>query len=637
MADIDADIDKGVGTTTPKQDLDSTRSGWLKNYPPLITFLLAVMIAVLVLPSSLNLPNSNPSTVLEYAPVPPEDDTPSPPEGNISQLGLGSSSGLTTGQKDGPGAGSKPGGKGDKPITKKCVGKPARQAEDPNAPPCVPYFEGDNGGQTWQGVTAKEIVVIVYADRFITSGGSSGGETSPTANTYCDVDKPPDTENTCAARDGGSGLAVKQPRRDHFQVQIVRAYSKYFNERFQTYDRRVHFYIFWTNANSASTRRADASANWERYKPFAAIQIPAFGGYDDAYTEAVVKRSIMSFGALLPRANSYFRANAPYIWNFWPDVEHWADQYTSYICQKVAPYPVQHAGQGVENGGPRKFGFMYTIDPRFPALTYFANLVRAGIKSCPNGHSVTIAAEAPFSRHQYAIDNNSKALTEARTNVAEMQKAGVTSIIWAGGYETQHSLAAYDAKWFPEWIVAGDQWQDTIVNGRFQQQDVWNKHAWLMTNFLREDKQEEAPCRQAYLEADPHGDEEDSACDLYRSMFMLFKAIQVAGPYLQPETVDQGQHAIPRTKSPSPFVASCFYDPGDFTCVKDAREAWWDKDAPDPDGDPDEKGCWRMVRDGKRYLAGEWEGEDDVMDNPSDPCDNQGNSYDIHPYGDLPE
>ena len=53
------------------------------------------------------------------------------------------------------------------PSTKRCVGKPPRQTEDPLAPPCVASFAGDNFGVTYQGVTKDEISVLFYFDGFI--------------------------------------------------------------------------------------------------------------------------------------------------------------------------------------------------------------------------------------------------------------------------------------------------------------------------------------------------------------------------------------------------------------------------------------------------------------------------------------
>ena len=73
-------------------------SDWARRYPPLLSVAIALVIAIAVLPSALNLPQSNPSTTLEFAPVPPEDDAPPPPPGsNLGELGLGSTSGLEQG------------------------------------------------------------------------------------------------------------------------------------------------------------------------------------------------------------------------------------------------------------------------------------------------------------------------------------------------------------------------------------------------------------------------------------------------------------------------------------------------------------------------------------------------------------
>jgi hypothetical protein len=55
-----------------------------------------------------------------------------------------------------------PGGKGVNPSNKRCVGNPPRQTEDPTSPPCVAFFDGDNFGSTYQGVTGEEIRVLIY-------------------------------------------------------------------------------------------------------------------------------------------------------------------------------------------------------------------------------------------------------------------------------------------------------------------------------------------------------------------------------------------------------------------------------------------------------------------------------------------
>jgi hypothetical protein len=55
-------------------------------------------------------------------------------------------------------------------------------------------------------------------------------------------------------------------------------------------------------------------------------------------------------------------------------------------------------------------------------------------------------------------------------------------------------------------------------------------------------------------------------------------------------------------------------------------EQWWDPSGRSRGGGTpsNRPGCWRSVREGKRYRAGTWEGKDDVFRSRADPC----NSYD---------
>src|SRR5688572_6143960 len=106
-----------------------------RQYPPLVLAALMMLLLLGVMPSALNIPQSNPAETLEYAPVPPEDQDQPPPatSGNFSSLGLGSSSGLASSAAPEalPGGGEVGGRAVKKPSTKRCVGTPPRQTEDP--------------------------------------------------------------------------------------------------------------------------------------------------------------------------------------------------------------------------------------------------------------------------------------------------------------------------------------------------------------------------------------------------------------------------------------------------------------------------------------------------------------------------
>jgi hypothetical protein len=576
-----------------------------------------------IMPSALNLPQANPSTVLEYAPVPPEDEDPPPQsEGSLSSLSLGSSNTVETGIK--PPELDLGDSKAEQPITKNCVGDPPRQTEDPNSPPCVPFFEADNGGETWQGVTGDEIRVIFYTSTSLTAGGEDPPEDSPNAGEYCDVDAKPDSNPRCF--DQNSMI------HDHNTVRQVRALSKFFNQRFQTYGRHVHIYVYYSSSlQTPASRRTEAHDNWETIQPFAVIDNAFFGGYNDVYADAMARRKVLVYSGFSGQPNQLYRENAPFLWTFWPDVEHWVDQYTTYLCQKVIPFnTVKHAGGSVDNGQPRKYGFLSTNDEGYPGLQLFASLVKANIrKGCPNGHRADIVGEWYYPNAQFSIDSDPAATQAARQNVPEMVAAGVTTILWLGGQETEHGKAMTTQGWYPEIVVAGDLVNDFSEPADLQDQEAWS-HAWGATNQLREDRAEDVPCKNAFREGDPQGtnDDQAGACAVYRAFFMLHRSIQVAGPFLTPDAVDHGNHSVPRQASSDPYTAACFFDPNDYSCVKDMHEMWWDPDAPDPDGDPETNGCYRIVAGGKRYLAGTWKGDDtQVFKNQSDVCNNVDGQY----------
>src|SRR5579884_2613954 len=132
---------------------------WHRRYPPLAAAVGALALAVFALPSALNLPQANPGQTLEYAPVPGQSSQSS--SGNFAGLGLGSG-----GAASGAGGLAQPGpaGTGTQPSSKHCVGNPPRQTEDPLSPPCVAFFQGDNGGRTYTGVTATEVRVLYYLE-----------------------------------------------------------------------------------------------------------------------------------------------------------------------------------------------------------------------------------------------------------------------------------------------------------------------------------------------------------------------------------------------------------------------------------------------------------------------------------------
>jgi hypothetical protein len=576
----------------------SSGSEWSRKYPPLITILVALVLAIAVLPSALNLPQTNPTQTLEYAPIPPEDNEEPPPvEGNLSSLGLGSSSGVAEDAIGGDGAGPTPpplpGGKGVSPSNKRCVGNPPRQTEDPTSPPCVAFFDGDNFGATYQGVTEDEVRVLVYMSGGVRYINSSEKELAPTSE-YFDLFEPPDPDEFVAVR----GL---------------RAWQRYFNDRFQTYGRAVHFFVYFDNASgSPEARRADAADNFAQVKPFAVVTDVSFGGNEVDYVEAMARRGVLNFGTLNGKAESFFRKFPKLIWGYDPTIEYQAKAFSSYVCQKVVGKPAVLAGNsraGNMQGRPRKLGLLHTSDENHADRIRLAELVQQQVESCGG----EIEALSNFTPCCF-VRNNGGDPDKAATDMSDFSAKGITTILWPGGMDGWTANAAAGQGYFPEWIVLGDDLLDgNEQNRQARNGPAFHNRAILITPEVFAPARTQQRCFQAFREADQQMVGQDIAyvCDYYRNLFQLFTGIQVAGPRLGPSSVDKGYHAIPAVASKDNQSPSCFYDTGDYTCVKDNTIQVWDDQTAPPD--ENRNGCWRIIRNGARHFPGEYpEGNLDV-------------------------
>lgn len=565
-----------------------------KRYPPLAVLAVGVFLAATILPSALNLPQSNPSQTLEYAPVPPEGDDNPPPGGNLSSLGLGSSSSLKQGFSETPGDqfGSSSAGQRRNPSSKRCVGKPPRQTEDPLAPPCVAYFEGNNFGATHPGVTASEIRVLIYYD------GSISGD--PPCQSYYDLNEP-------TPADAGPQAA--------FNMAPFRIYQRYFNDRFQTYNRKAHMFLYHAHCDfSAESRLADAADNFRVVRPFAVLNFAY--DYAPTYSQAMASRGVLIFGSAFQHTAAFHRGHPGFVWGYRPTYEHQVDLYTSYLCKKVVPHRVSF-GRQEDFGKVRKFGLLYTDTESFPDLQYVGELVRKKVEAC--GGDIAVSRGMPYASRNDAY---------AAQNIAAFQDEKVTTLLWTGLYESRQSQVATAVRYTPEILVMGQHDgsdNNSNISSQRSGQEFWN-HAWAVTNYAREGPIREEVCAQAILDAEPQADEDAVflGCFWYHHVFQLFVGIQVAGPRLTPANVEDGFRAIPAKASTSPKAPACFYEPNDFTCVKDAAAEWWDSEGRPPwqrQTSP-VTGCWRMAEEGKRYLEASWP-EGDVLAQQkrgTDPC-----------------
>jgi hypothetical protein len=578
----------------------------VRRFGPLTFLLVAAAIAFLVLPSTLTLPNPSPSAQEEIAPVPPTRAKINPPVSNFTSLNSG-----TTGNGLGTGGGvlptlppvKLPPGASHTPADEfACVG--GRQTEDFLSPTCVPFFIGENGGATYQGVTATEVRVIMYFSPFGTLNTSQGTSTPP-YNKIIDVDKPPSSN-------------------EHPAIHSMRAWQKFFNKRYASYHRKVHVFVQFgsydsRNVQTAGSQAQDAALAYNKYHPFAVVNYSSFGN-GNFYNTYMAEHGVLNFGSVAGRSASVYKHANGKQWGFKPPIEYSAAQYANFVCNSIVNKPVSDAAGTVaaQVGKPRKFGFLYTTDPAFEGMTDQALLSMELIKKQCGISYIT----KTYDHNSYSVDNE-RTPDYAVQIALDFQTAGVTTILWPAGYEDKISAAMNPLNYYPEFVL-GDDDQHASNNGEsFQNQKVW-AHAWIVTSQVYDPPPNKRICAIEYRTVDPgapSSDVQNFACDYYNDLRQLWTGIQVAGPVLTPQTLDQGFHAIPIVESTDPRLPTCFYLPNDYTCVKDSTIEHWDG-AAQSEGSRN-PGCWRMVRDGKRYLPGKFPKTNLMqMKNPKDTCNN---------------
>jgi len=562
-----------------------------------------VLIAVFVLPSALKLQQANPTETEQFAPVPPSSHQTVTQVGNLSSLSLGTTGtlGLDAAGGSGPGGGSAsssgvgvPGpsgpllGAGAVPNEKDCVGDPPRQTQDPLSPPCVAYYAGNNGGATYQGVTGTEVRIVVYADAeedYDTSEGADG------AGAYTGLE--------------GKCFDLAQPVTvNSVQLRNYRRWQLYFNYRFQTYNRLVHFWAcFSSDTGTAAGRVADAAADYAEIHPFAVITSTAALGVLAPYDDYMAAHHVLIFGSIDMNSNSFYQQYPGQIWDYRPTIERQAAAFSSYVCQKVVHLPVVDSGDPGEDGKPRVLGLMTTTDPAFPNLVEYGQLIKEQVEAC-GGH---FAVTASFPQVDTA-----EVGSYAATNMAEFKAAGVTTVIWGGGVELFQGEVAATLNYYPEWILAGDGANDSDIYGQLEDAAEW-AHAWTVSYITFYGPLGQQPCDVALQSIDPNvGADAIWAClsDYeYEDLRQLFTGIQVAGPDLSILSMDEGYHAIPALPNSNPAVPACFYPAGDYTCIQDSVVQHFNPDLSPPDAgalpEPLPTGCWQLLDDGARTPDGQ--------------------------------
>lgn len=495
--------------------------------------------------------------------------------------GTGGAAGGTAGGTGGQagGAAGGPGGAaaaegGD---TSHCAGERQMNvfAVDFENPPCKPKWpEGaDNGGETWTGVTADSIKVVII---------------EPAPNEQLD------------AILKSQGLASTPQDRE----AVRKAAAGFVNKYYETYGREVVFERFEARCPSTPadvpTCIADARKVIEM-QPFAVFFAqPSYPELFEEFTRA----GILTIGGW-HFDKELFAGRRPFRWDIFVDGTDSAEFIAEYYCKKLQGKAASNAGTLIhpQIGGrntPRRLGI---VVPDRPANKSTADLVAARVKAC-GGNPV-------LDTYPNNID---RAQNEANRIVSGMVSEGVTTVVCMCDpiFPVFLTSSASAASYFPEHMLPGLGLLDADTVGRLYTREQWI-HAFGPSHLA--DTRPFADEQVSRVFKDQGMGTPCNSCNLPWVYYSLFASmVHNAGPDLNPGTVEAGLFNLAKTRGQGVTIGLGFR-PGDYSAIDDIREAYWVPTARSQvDGNT---GSYRSIDSGKRYVLGEFTSEFKVPVEPT--------------------
>ena len=468
-------------------------------------------------------------------------------------------------------------------LVKNCVGPaPDRQIEDPQSPPCVRYWQGDNGGATSQGVTRDAIYVAV-----------------PTPNGF----------NTEYA-----------------------ALQNFFNKRFEFYGRKIVFEYCSPAAGSGSQGSGDdqnqtadaaqaAAGCGGGPKPFAST----FYQFDNGryYNQIMACRyKVVTVGSWEPYDTTYMNQCAPYLYNYPMASQDMFTRLGDWACARLAGRNAVLASGSTGPGRPnlnttkRNFGIFlapYTSDDPVAtrsALDGMVNRLHACGVDVPAKQIIInpVGETAPGQAVDPASANNA---------ILQMEQANVSSIFCLCGTFPYGALAraASSNNYHPEWIGStfGNIDQVVIQELSAAPQDE-TRSLFGLTFVPRQINPLLEPYNAAFEEGDPSLGAKTTSADysnftqVYRPLLLLASGLQMAGPHLTAQSFLAG---LRRAQFPNPITkihAGAVDIPSDrYSFTRDAAEWWWSNTARGPYSDDQAgKGAICYIDGGARHELGTW-------------------------------
>jgi hypothetical protein len=459
---------------------------------------------------------------------------------------------------------------------------PGGQVQDATTPtriPCVPTFEGDNGGATYAGVS-DDTITIVY--------------------------ETPHADPAQAAALGAADLSAS----DEESEDAERAFVEYFNKHFELYGRKIELIRSYADCNLEDPvcQRNEAKKVIERYHPF------IVSGQGKAFYEELTKHGVLVQTYSGSFTREWFTSRRPYAWAMYPNLDSLFEITAEYWCKKLDGKPASRAGDPVLQAQPRKIGILIGDDPDMrPAGERLARALSGGLCG---------SAENAAELYTYTAGAGADAVTAQQTQmptiVAGLRQAGVTTVVLADYIvPITFTKEAENQTYHPEYLLPGECNMTHDYLARLYTPTQWN-NAFGLSCRPRETPLETADYTLAYR--DVRGADAPVPRYITFAEFLWLRVIvhqlQWAGPNLHPGTFERGSLDAPQVggyapgpnlwpgwSCCNPYVERWQFTPERSQAFADFKEERYSStDRSEIDGKP---GTYSCANDCRRYAPGE--------------------------------
>lgn len=522
----------------------------VQRYAPFLAVLLVQALLIVVLPSrgqprdalaGLTTDASSGLGTVESAggtgPATGPTSTTSPADADTATPGAGGTDGGTQPGGTTPTSGpTSPNGGGPGGDTSHCTPDGRQQGVTSFSIACVPKFTGDNGGATYAGVEGDVIRAVLVRNTFgpVVDGALSAG-----------------------------GLAASPEEEE----STMKDFAKFFNKHYESYGRTVEWQYYLAECDmstSVECARTQARKIKERFDPFiVATSLTVFPAYHDELS----KLGIVNVGGWHQPASFHDRLR-PFHYDWMPDGSRIAVSIGDYWCKKMAGAKAAHAGDVRLRNQQRKLGVVGADSEESQIVV--GETIAYIQDNCPT---------TKIENYKYS-GGFDKAGEEFSAMVADMVQKGVTTVVCMCDpirpiFLTQ---AATTAVYFPEHLLSGMGAADHDYFGRLYDQSQWANAfgPGIQPANVDQNQQDDA---KAY--ADVGASYRCFACLAnFLWMHLVHIQIQVAGPNLNPLTIEKGTLGLPPIggfeRTGNPLVVLIRFGPGEYTAIADSMETYWD-------------------------------------------------------------